>query len=169
MKRKRASGGRDTPASLAEFVAGQIAEKLKITAPKLPFTDYVPEMPRDITKLGDEALSKLYGEFCAYANHVAWHTVHFEVDHLEVENDVRETETLERLALAEEDGPASQKKDLAFMTERAKRSRRLKLEKKAKYKILGSRLTGLERSISTLSREQTRREKDHERRQRLTT
>ncbi len=168
MKRKRASGGVDTPASLAELVSGQIEAKLKITAPKLPFKDYVPEMPRDITMLGDVELSKLYGEFCAYANHVAWHTAHFEVDHLEVENDMKETETLERLDLAGGEGTAAHKRDVAFMSENAKRSRRLKLEKKAKYKILGSRLTGLERAISTLSREQTRREKDHERKQRLT-
>lgn len=145
-----------------------IQTKYKVPFPKNPFVDGgQPTIPRDITTLNDVELSRLYGQLSAFAEFVHNTVAVYDVEYILMENSSKESDVLERLKLANDSDnniPKHIKEDMAFMSEGARTSRAAKLERKSMYKILGARLEGIERNIRALSREQTRREKDHERR-----
>lgn len=154
--------------TLAYRLRERIEVKYQIPMPKNPFKQgYSPEMPRDITVLTDEQLSRLYGEMSSFAGYVHDIAATYDVEFILMENSAKEEDVLERLRLAAETEnaiPKHIKEDMAFVSEEARTKRAAKLERKAMFKILGAKLEGIERNIRALSREQTRREKDHERR-----
>lgn len=144
----------------------RIQKKYKIFMPKNPCRDgEEPEMPRDITTLTDAQLSQRYGEMSAFAGYVHTVAANYDVEYILLENDSKVEDAIQRLKLVEDGNiPKHVKEDLAFVSEEARTKRAAKLERKAMFKILGAKLEGIERNIRALSREQTRREKDHERR-----
>jgi hypothetical protein len=146
----------------------RIQVKYKIPLPKNPFGEGEhPVMPLDIVSLTDQQLSRLYGQLSVLASYVHDTAATYDVEYIFMENNAKEEDVLERLRLADESDnkiPKHIKEDMAFMAREARVTRAAKLERKAMFKILGARLEGIERNIRALSREQTRREKDHERR-----
>ncbi len=158
----------DAAGSNAYRLRKHLKSRYKITQSKSPFEDEFPTLPRDITSLSDQDLSKKYGELSAYAEYVHDVAVGYEVEFIYQENDSKEEDVLARLKLAEDSEntiPKHIKEDMAFMSDDVKKKRSSKIEMKAVFKILESKLNSIERNIKVLSREQTRREKVYDRKQ----
>lgn len=155
----------DSPGNNAYRLRKHLKSRYKITQAKSPFEDDdFPTLPRDITSLSDEDLSKKYGELSAYAEYVNDVAAGYEVEFIFQENDSKIEDALARLEQVDTGSTKQVKDDTAFISEDARKKRAGKLEMKATYKILEAKANSIERNIKVLSREQTRREKVYDRR-----
>lgn len=145
-----------------------LAKQRKLGIPAARKPDAFPEVPLDITSLHDSDLSELYGKLDAFAAYVGEHLAVAEVSHLDCARRLKDLES--RLALEAlegvERGKATVRKLEAFMDEEAVQLRKDTTYHKAEVKLLQQRVDGMERSIRVLSRDQSRREKQHDRRHR---
>jgi polyhydroxyalkanoate synthesis regulator phasin len=159
----------------ATEVARSLAERLldkhqKMGIPEVPNPNFkeFPTVPDDITGLHEKDLSALYGRLDAFAGFVGFYFAKAEVEYLEAAVGLKELEAelaLDALSDAKK-GEATQRKLEAYLEDRAREMRQKELYHKAEMKILKGRLENIERSIKTLSREQSRREKINDGRQR---
>jgi len=171
----RNKGGVTLKPKTATEVARSLAEKLlekhrKKGIPDVPKPDFeeFPTIPDDITSLHDKDLSALYGRLDAFAGYVSFVFAQSEVEYLDAAVALKEMEaelSLDALADAKK-GETIKKKLEAYLEVKARALRQKELYHKAEMKLLKARLENVERSIRTLSREQSRREKinDHGRR-----
>lgn len=156
-----------TPRELSKRILDFQRNKLKIDAPSRPVDgtgkDQIPIIPPDITKLPDQDLGRLQGCFSAWANYLEHELAVAEVDKLELDERDLMTSATTRIQLHGTE-TAQWRTDSATLDETAARVRQKRLEKKAFVKLLQARLSGCERAIKVLSREQTRRDNERNRR-----
>lgn len=168
VKHTKAREPNPSPYTLAQRVLAHQRKTLRLPDPTRPLDshgkEFVPSLPPDITTLDDASLGRLHGQFVVFCNYVEHCLAVADVDELEAEEEEKVTAAEETLKVADE-GPNKQWRDAsAFLERRAVETRKRKRERKAMVKLLQARLHGCERAIKVLSREQTRRESERDRR-----
>lgn len=166
--RRRTRGRKVKTSGLADELLTK-HRKMGISAvprPKLD-DDEFPSVPEDVSTLSDQDLSALYLKLDAFTGYVGFHLSIAEVAVLEVTGQLKEQEA--KLTLSELDdapkGKVAMRKLEVFMRPDLVKLRERETYHKAEVKMLKHRVATMERSIRMLSREQTRREKVHDRRE----
>ena len=117
--------------------------------------DEIPQIPEDITLLGDRDLMNLYAEFTAWVNFFSTQLARCESDELEQASFVRRAEA--RAQAASESKTVAGAKAEAQDDAGVIRATDTYVEMKAKKKAITIYMESLERAANLLSRELTRR------------
>jgi len=129
-----------------------------------PFEDAkdAPNVPKDITSLNDQDLSKLYGHLDGFASFVGYRLAEAEVRKLDVGRELKDLDAKMMLSGLDgvKKGSVTQKKMEIYLEPELIALRTTEVYHTAEVKLLKSRYEGIERSIRVLSREQSRREAD---------
>lgn len=141
--------------------------ELHLSLPAQPVDDQgnplQPQLPSDITKLTNEQLGRLYGEFVAVASYADAHLGLSDIVHVETEYHGDVTEATWGL---QADGSNRDERTFATrINHKVRVARETALTKRARKVLLSKLITGYERAINALSREMSRRgmELAHER------
>lgn len=150
--------GKLTPRDLGALYAAKIRERYKIPETARPEYE-APILPRNVSIISSKELGTLQGQFAAWANYVEDILAREDVDKWF-------TVTQEEYAMAvtrlEAKGSVQIKRDTAIIDNAEKTKRTT--EKKAFVRLLTVKLNQFERARTTLSREQTRRELEWQKR-----
>lgn len=134
-------------------------EQLHLQLPQQPLgptgEPLQPQLPADITKLSNERLGQLYGEFVAVATYADAQLGLSDIVHVETEYTSEMTEA--RWGLHTE-GQNKDERTYALRTNsHVKHARESALTKRARKVLLSKLISGYERAINALSREMSRR------------
>lgn len=134
-------------------------EELALTLPEHPLgadgQPLQPQLPSDITKLSNEQLGRLYGEFVAVAAYADVHLGLSDIVHVDTEYTSEITEATWGLHT---EGSNKDERTFALKTNhKVRTSKEIALTKRARKVLLSKLISGYERAISALSREMSRR------------
>ncbi len=153
-----------SPRGLAARVLELQRKQHRLDEPTRPVDEngqvYTPSLPPDITKMSNEDLGRLQGQFTAFGNYVRFLLATFDIEKLEADENEKMSAAEERLSSDEE--KVRRRADLAIVSPRAVSTRKTNREKKAMVLLLKARMEGIEQAVKTLSREQTRRQAELE-------
>lgn len=147
-KRKKLS-----PVALADKVRRVMAQRHQLAETTRPKQE-PPELPRYISKLENRQIAQLYNQFVQWANYVDEMLTMYDIEELELSDNLDFSEARERLRLGNE-GTKQYREDAVLVDHITAHQK--STEKKAAVKFLKARLRSCERAIKFLSREQTRR------------
>lgn len=114
-----------------------------------------PRLPADITRLSNEQLGRLYGEFNAVAVYADAHLGLSDIEHTDVDYQADMTEATHGLHV---EGSNRDERVFQLRTSpQVRKAREQALAKRARKVLLSKLISGYERAINALSREMSRR------------
>jgi hypothetical protein len=115
-----------------------------------------PKLPPDITKLSNDALGRLYGQFTAVAQYAEAHASLTDIESTDEEYVYEIGEAREGLSV---EGENKEKRVFALRLSQLVQDKKQKaLAKRARKVLVAGLLRGYEKAIAALSREQSRRQ-----------
>jgi len=134
-------------------------EDLGLQLPEQPRDDngvvLMPVLPNDVTRLSNEQLGRLYGEFAAISIYATAHLALSDIDHTEVEYTADMTEA--KFGLQAEGSNKDQRMFALKTNLYVKQGREKAMQKRARKVMLSKLIDGYEKATNTLSREMSRR------------
>lgn len=135
-------------------------DHMKLSLPELPVDDQgvalMPKLPHDITRLSNDSLARLYGQFAAVAAYADAQLGLSDIEHADADY---EFELSEANVGLQTEGSSRDKREWQTLLSQSVRDKKAQaLQRRARKVLLTALLKGFDKAIAALSREQTRRQ-----------